>query len=171
MKKLVIGCAVAGLIALSPKSEARSSASIQRPRASVIPEDKPETGEASWYGEEFQGNQTANGETYDLNGLTAAHPTLPFGTTVKVTNLQNSKNILLRINDRGPYFGHRLIDVSKAAAKLLGFVDSGTTPVRVEVVAHPPCHSPALTKCASSPATVSLRRKPQKDPLPTAFSA
>jgi rare lipoprotein A len=137
MRKLVMGCAVAGLIALSAKTEARSSASVQPPRASAVPEEKPETGEASWYGEEFQGNETANGETYDLNGLTAAHPTLPFGTTVRVTNLKNSKNILLRINDRGPYIGRRLIDVSKAAAKRLGFIYSGTTRVRVEVVARP----------------------------------
>jgi len=137
MKQLVIGCAVAGLIALSAKSEARSSASIEPPRASVAPPEKQETGIASWYGEEFQGSQTANGETYDLNGLTAAHPTLPFGTKVKVTNLDNRKNILLRINDRGPYFGQRLIDVSWAAAKRLGFAESGTTRVRVEIVARP----------------------------------
>ena len=137
MKKLVIGCAVAGLIALSAKTEARSSASSQPPRALVVPKEEAETGEASWYGEEFQGNTTANGETYDLNGLTAAHPTLPFGTTVRVTNLNNSKNILLRINDRGPYIGRRLIDVSKAAAKFLGFVGSGTARVRVEVVGRP----------------------------------
>jgi rare lipoprotein A (peptidoglycan hydrolase) len=137
MKKLVIGCAVAGLIALSAKTEARSSTSIQPPRASVVPKEEPETGEASWYGEEFQGNETANGELYDLNGLTAAHPTLPFGTKVRVTNLDNKKHILLRINDRGPHFGQRLIDVSWAAANRLGFVDSGTTRVRVEVVARP----------------------------------
>ena len=137
MRKLVIGCAVAGLIALSPKSEANSSLSILPPRPSVAPSENPETGEASWYGEEFQGNETADGEIYDLNGLTAAHPSLPFGTTVKVTNLHNRKNILLRINDRGPYVRHRLIDVSWAAAKRLGFVESGTTPVRVEVVAQP----------------------------------
>jgi rare lipoprotein A len=137
MKKLVMGCAVAGLIALSPKTEARSSTSVGPPRASVIPKEEPETGVASWYGEEFQGNITADGEIYDLNGLTAAHPTLPFGTTVRVTNLKNRKNILLRINDRGPYIGQRLIDVSWAAAKRLGFVQSGTTRVSVEVVARP----------------------------------
>jgi len=137
MKKLVMGCAVAGLIALSPKTEARSSTSVGPPCRSVIPKEEPETGVASWYGEEFQGNTTANGEIYDLNGLTAAHPTLPFGTTVRVTNLNNRKNILLRINDRGPYIGRRLIDVSWAAAKRLGFVSSGTTQVRVEVVARP----------------------------------
>jgi len=149
MKKLVIGCAVAGLIALSAKTEASSSASIQPPRASVKPEEKPETGEASWYGEEFQGNTTANGETYDLNGLTAAHPTLPFGTTVRVTNLNNRKKILLRINDRGPYVGQRLIDVSWAAAKLLGFIEAGTTPVRVEVVARPSSKLGSGTKLVS----------------------
>jgi rare lipoprotein A len=137
MKKLVIGCAVAGLIALSPKSEARSSVSSLPPRPSVVPKEEPETGEASWYGEEFEGNTTASGEAYDSNGLTAAHPSLPFGTTVRVTNLNNRKNILLRINDRGPYIGRRLIDVSWSAAKRLGFIDTGTTPVRVEVVARP----------------------------------
>ena len=137
MKRLVIGCAVAGLIALSARTEARSSVSSLAPRPSVVPKDEPETGEASWYGEDFQGNETANGEIYDLNGLTAAHPSLPFGTTVRVTNLSNRKKILLRINDRGPYVGRRLIDVSWAAAKRLGFVASGVTPVRVEVVARP----------------------------------
>jgi len=137
MRKLVIGCAVAGLIALSPKSEARSPLSSLAPRPSVVPKEEAETGEASWYGEEFEGNTTASGEVYDSNGLTAAHPTLPFGTTVRVTNLSNRRNILLRINDRGPYIGRRLIDVSQRAAKRLGFIDSGTTPVRVEVVARP----------------------------------
>jgi rare lipoprotein A len=137
VKKLVIGCAVAGLIALSAESEARSSAASLPPRPSAIPREQSLTGEASWYGEEFEGNTTASGEVYDSNGLTAAHPTLPFGTTVRVTNLSNSKNLLLRINDRGPYIGRRLIDVSWNAAKRLGFVDAGTTPVRVEVVARP----------------------------------
>jgi len=137
MKKLIMGCAVAGLIALSAKTEARSSASIQPPRASTTPKEEPETGIASWYGEEFQGNQTANGETYDLNGLTAAHPTLPFGTTIRVTNLRNNKNLVLRVNDRGPHLGRRLLDVSWAAAGRLGFVHSGTTRVRVEVVSYP----------------------------------
>ena len=141
MKKLVIGCAVAGLIALSPKTEARSSVSNLPTRPWVMPGQALETGEAGWYGEEFQGNETANGEIYDFKGLTAAHPSLPFGTTVKVTNLHNRKNILLRINDRGPYVGRRLIDVSWAAAKHLGFVESGTTPVKVEVVALPLCGS------------------------------
>ena len=145
MRKLVIGCAVAGLIALSPKSEARSSVSSLPPRPLVIPKELPETGEASWYGEEFEGNTTASGERFDSNGLTAAHPSLPFGTTVRVTNLSNSRNIVLRINDRGPYIGRRLIDVSWRAAKRLGFVDSGTTPVRVEVVSRPASKTSSAT--------------------------
>ena len=137
MKRLIMGCAVAGLIALSAKSEARSSASVEPSPLSVIPKEEHQIGVASWYGQEFQGNTTASGETFDLNGFTAAHLTLPFGTTIRVTNLKNSKNILLRVNDRGPHIGRRLIDVSWAAAKRLGFVHSGTTPVRVEVVTYP----------------------------------
>jgi rare lipoprotein A len=147
MKRLVIGCAVAGLIALSPKSEARLSASCAVPRLCVTPKGKGETGVASWYGQEFQGNTTASGEVYDLNGLTAAHLTLPLGTTIRVTNLKNSKNILLRVNDRGPHIGRRLLDVSWAAAKRLGFVRSGTTRVRVEVVSYPKWFlSPSMAK-------------------------
>ena len=138
MKRLIIGCAVAGLIALSPKSEARFSGSLSLPRLSIVPSNEHETGVASWYGEEFQGDTTASGEVYDLNGLTAAHHTLPFGTTIRVTNLRNHKNILLRVNDRGPRLGKRLLDVSWSAAKHLGFVHTGTTRVRVEVVSRPP---------------------------------
>jgi rare lipoprotein A len=137
MKMLVMGCAVAGLIALSAKSEARLSASVELPHLCVIPKEKPQIGVASWYGQEFQGNTTASGEVFDINGLTAAHPSLPFGTTIRVTNLKNSKKILLRVNDRGPYIGLRMIDVSWAAAKHLGFVQSGTTRVLVEVVTYP----------------------------------
>jgi rare lipoprotein A len=147
MKKLVMGCTLVGLIALTPKSEARLSASVALPRLSVVPKEKYEIGVASWYGQEFQGNITASGEVYDLNGLTAAHLTLPFGTTIRVTNLKNSKNILLRVNDRGPHIGHRLLDVSWAAAKRLGFVRSGITQVRVEVVNYPKSFlSPSMAK-------------------------
>ena len=137
MKRLIMGCAVAGLIALSAKSEARSSVSVGLSSLAVIPGEKYQVGTASWYGQEFQGNTTASGETFDSNGFTAAHLTLPFGTTIRVTNLKNNKKILLRVNDRGPHIGRRLLDVSWAAAKRLGFVHSGTTPVRVEVVTCP----------------------------------
>jgi len=137
MKKLIIGCAVIAFIALSPRSEARLSGSLSLPRASVAPIQEHAVGLASWYGQELQGNMTASGEIYDLNGLTAAHHTLPFGTTIRVTNLRNHKSILLRVNDRGPNLGTRLLDVSWAAAQRLGFVHSGTTRVHVEVVSRP----------------------------------
>jgi len=91
-----------------------------------------ETGIASWYGEDFHGKSTANGELYDMNALSAAHRTLPLPTIVRVTNLQNGKSILLRVNDRGPYARGRIIDVSKRAADLLGFQRNGTARVRVQ---------------------------------------
>jgi len=165
MKRLIIGCAAVGLIALSPKSEARLSTSLSPPRLLLIPKEELELGIASWYGQEFQGNTTASGEIYNLNGLTAAHQTLPFGTTIRVTNLNNNKSILLRVNDRGPHVGRRLIDVSWAAAGRLGFVHSGLTRVRVQVVSYPKWfHLPskAPTSYSPSPLFTTLRvRKSQ----------
>jgi peptidoglycan lytic transglycosylase len=92
------------------------------------------TGIASWYGEQFHGRYTANGEIFDLNQLTAAHTTLPMPSIVEVTNLQNGRSLQLRVNDRGPFVDGRLIDVSRRAAQLLGFETKGTTPVRVRIV-------------------------------------
>jgi rare lipoprotein A len=136
MRKLVMGCAVAGMIALSPKSEARLLAPVM-PLPLVIPGGKIDLGLASWYGEECDGNLTASGEVFDMKGLTAAHRTLPLGTIVQVTNLKNRKTILLRVNDRGPNFEERVIDVSWAAARCLGFLDAGLAPVQVKVVRYP----------------------------------
>jgi len=132
-----MGCAVAGLIALSPKSEARTSA-ILGPLAiihQVVP--KGEVGMASWYGIERQGKPTASGELYDKNSLTAAHRKLPLGTKVRVTNLKNLESTLLTINDRGPGITGRVIDVSWAAAKELGFLEAGLARVEVDVVSYP----------------------------------
>jgi rare lipoprotein A len=92
------------------------------------------TGVASWYGEQFHGRYTANGEIFDLNQLTAAHTTLPMPCIVEVTNLQNGRSLQLRVNDRGPFVDGRLIDVSRRAAQLLGFESKGTTPVRVRIL-------------------------------------
>src|SRR5271165_5820719 len=92
------------------------------------------TGVASWYGEQFEGRLTANGEIFDLNDLTAAHTTLPMPSIVQVTNLENGRSLQLRVNDRGPFVGGRLIDVSRRAAQLLGFESRGTTLVRVTVL-------------------------------------
>jgi len=91
-----------------------------------------ETGLGSWYGRRFHGKLTANGEVFDPEKFTAAHRTLPWGSRVKVTNLTNGKSVEVRINDRGPFGKGRIIDVSRAAAKVLGMVGSGITTVRVE---------------------------------------
>lgn len=93
-----------------------------------------ETGIASWYGPGFHGRLTANGERYDQHDLTAAHPTLPMPSLVRVTNLENGRSLKLRINDRGPFANNRIIDVSQRAAQLLGFERQGTASVRVEVL-------------------------------------
>jgi rare lipoprotein A (peptidoglycan hydrolase) len=98
-----------------------------------------EVGKASWYGPGFQGNETANGETFDQDKMTAAHPTLPMGTKAEVTNLENGRTVEVRINDRGPYVGDRSIDLSRAAAKTLDMEDDGTAEVRIVV---PPAPSP-----------------------------
>ncbi len=93
-----------------------------------------ETGIASWYGEEFQGKYTANGEIFDLNGLTAAHRTLPLPSIVQVTELESGRSIRIRVNDRGPYDGGRILDLSRRAAQLLGFENQGTARVRVQLL-------------------------------------
>ena len=93
-----------------------------------------EIGTASWYGSDFHNGMTANGETYDMHSLTAAHRTLPLPSIVRVTNLQNGRSLVLRVNDRGPFVNDRIIDVSMAAAQLLDFKDKGTTQVQVEIL-------------------------------------
>ena len=93
-----------------------------------------ETGIASWYGEDFHGKYTANGEVFDLNGTTAAHRTLPMPSIVQITNLENGRSIQLRVNDRGPFARGRIIDVSRRAAQLLGFEGQGTAKVRVKLM-------------------------------------
>ena len=96
-----------------------------------------QVGIASWYGADFHNKQTANGEIYDMNKLTAAHTTLPMPSYVRVTNLENRRSLILKVNDRGPFVGNRLIDVSRRGAQLLGFEKRGTTRVRVEAVSGP----------------------------------
>lgn len=93
-----------------------------------------ETGVASWYGRKFHGNSTANGETYDMYAMTAAHRTLPLPSYVRVTNLSNGRSVIVRVNDRGPFMKNRLIDLSWTAAKKLGFIEQGHARVRVELV-------------------------------------
>src|SRR6202789_4600959 len=95
-------------------------------------------GLASWYGDDFHGRLTANGEVFDMASLTAAHPTLPMACYARVTNLSNGKSLIVRVNDRGPYHGNRLIDVSNKAAELLEFKGNGVAHVRVEYVGRAP---------------------------------
>ena len=97
--------------------------------------DYDETGIASWYGPQFHGKLTANGEVYDMNDVTAAHRTLPMPSIVRVVNLDNGRSLVVRINDRGPYARGRIIDLSRRSAQLLGFEGKGTARVRVQVMA------------------------------------
>ncbi|MCC6398211.1 MAG: septal ring lytic transglycosylase RlpA family protein [Bacteroidetes bacterium] len=92
------------------------------------------SGIASYYAHEFDGRRTANGETYDMHAMTAAHRTLPFNTTVKVTHLQSGESVVVRINDRGPFKDDRVIDLSLEAAKRIGLIANGTGPVRLDVL-------------------------------------
>src|SRR5665213_567873 len=108
------------------------------------------TGMASWYGDDFHGRYTANGEIFDMNSLSAAHPTLPLPSYVRVTNIANHKSIVVRVNDRGPYVGNRLIDVSVRTAKLLGFYGNGLTKVKVEYVGRAPLQGSDDRKLAST---------------------
>ena len=140
MKNFVMGCVVVALVALTARTEARPSGSIDlqsylAPKA--IEATKSELGLASWYGEEFEGNPTASGEIYDMNELTAAHRTLPLGTRIRVTNLRNQRSLIVRINDRGPFIENRFLDLSMAAARKLGFKGAGLALVRAEVISVP----------------------------------
>ena len=92
-------------------------------------------GKASWYGKYFQGKPPASGELFDTAKLTAAHKTLPFGTQLKVTNLYNNKSVIVRVNDRGPFHGKRILDLSKAAARQLNMLHAGVVEVKIEKLA------------------------------------
>lgn len=100
-----------------------------------------ETGIASWYGEDFHGKPTAQGEPYNMYGISAAHKTIPLGSRVRVTNLLNGSEVVCLVNDRGPFVGDRIIDMSYGAARRLGMVDAGLARVRVEVLEMPRYYS------------------------------
>jgi rare lipoprotein A len=106
------------------------------------PRNGVETGTASWYGPDFHGRPTSSREIYNMNDMTAAHPTLPFGTYVLVINLENERTAVVRINDRGPFVGGRIIDLSYAAARVLDMVGPGTARVRLEVLKGYPAAGP-----------------------------
>jgi rare lipoprotein A len=107
-------------------------ATLSQPSSKQVKKHWYQIGRASWYGGSFQGRSTASGENYNMTDLTCAHRSLPLGTLVRVTNLSNQKSVVVRVNDRGPYFASRVVDLSYAAAHFLGF--SGTAQVRLDVL-------------------------------------
>lgn len=116
------GCATA------PRPDLPGSERVA-PIDSPGPEAEIQRGKASWYGPGFHGKRTASGERFDMEALTAAHRTLPFGTLIRVRNSQNGREVVVRINDRGPWVGNRIIDLSKAAGAALGLLEAGEAPV------------------------------------------
>jgi rare lipoprotein A len=106
-------------------------------RAQPAPKGQVLRGKASYYAKRFHGRKTANGERFDVQGMTGAHRSLPFGTRVKVTNLKNGRSVVVRINDRGPYGRGRVIDLSPAAARRIDMIQAGIVPVTVEVLSRP----------------------------------
>jgi rare lipoprotein A len=128
------------VVSLGAAQRPNKSESVNtRSNAAVAPEQKTRTkpyqiGTASWYGSYFQGRTTASGEPYDMYDLTAAHPTLPLGSWVRVTNLRNGRAVVVRINDRGPIVPGRIIDLSYNTAKVLHFESKGLQRVRLDVV-------------------------------------
>jgi rare lipoprotein A len=146
---------IAGLgVAQGPASSGlpKTTAELKRvaPATTAQPKPRPyQVGTASWYGEDFDGKPTASGEPYNMYDLTAAHPTLPLGTMVKVTNLHNRNAVVVRINDRGPIVPGRIIDLSYSAAKVLKFQQRGIQRVRLDVVPR-----------RKAPATLAMLNKP-----------
>ena len=114
---------------------------------------KIQKGTASWYGTKYHGRKSSNGEVYNKTNLTAAHPSLPFGTQVKVTNLSNNQSVVVRITDRGPFKGHRLIDLSEAAARQIDMIRSGTAVVTMEILEKPESEVPPMVALADSVAS------------------
>jgi rare lipoprotein A len=127
----MMGCTVATLALM-----AAPSAGLNPLTTSFFPANC-QFGVASWYGADFQGLPTASGPPYDMNSMTCAHRQLPLGTRIRVTNLLNLRSLVLKVNDRGPYVGGRVLDVSRGAAKCLGFLGAGLAPVRIEIVSYP----------------------------------
>lgn len=119
-----------------------------------------ETGIASWYGPDFDQKYTANGEIFDQNLVTAAHKTLPLPSIVRVTNLENGRSIELRVNDRGPYVGNRIIDLSRRAAQLLGYEQAGTAKVRVQILVPETIQAQSLAKLNGSEGAPTIEHLP-----------
>jgi rare lipoprotein A len=127
----------AGVVTTAPAAAPINPQATQKlpaAKSTILAQTANKGGRASWYGPGFHGKRTANGERFNQNDLTAAHRHLPFGTKVKVTNVHNGRSVVVRINDRGPFSRGRVIDLSKAAARLIGVFQSGSAPVLLEVL-------------------------------------
>jgi len=136
------GCETTRGVVRAPPPERAPPPAPPGPPAPRTPASRPplpdESGSASWYGRKHQGQPTASGEAYDMHALTAAHPSLPLGTRVRVTNLRNGRSVEVRVNDRGPVIADRIIDLSYQAAKTLDALSPGVVPVKIRVLALPP---------------------------------
>lgn len=166
---MLAGCAETALVNHASKSIGKSTDPVQIGAGSrggiykvgnpyqingvwYYPKEDPnydESGIGSWYGEQFHGKRTANGEIFDMNEVTAAHPTLPMPSLVRVTNLENGRSIVVRMNDRGPYANNRIIDLSRRSAQLLGYERQGTARVRVQYLGPAPLEGGGETMVAS----------------------
>src|SRR5258708_39037758 len=137
---LVVGCgAVQEPTSLGSANSYKASETVAVAYPAVRPHAHPyQVGTASWYGEYFEGKPTASGEPFNMYDLTAAHPTLPLGTLVKVTNLRNGRTLVVRVNDRGPVVDGRIIDLSYEAARELDLKNRGIQRVRLDLVEQPP---------------------------------
>ena len=132
LRKLM-GLGMLAVLLMTTACSRKTVARAPRPTAPPPRIGATETGIASWYGVPYHGRRTSNGETYDMDKLTAAHKTLAFDTWVEVTNLDNGKKITVRINDRGPFVRGRIIDLSRAAARRIEMIGPGTARVRLKV--------------------------------------
>lgn len=131
---LIFACTPSPRYGAGSSHKKNSSANAKKTSKKQGHHKKVMTGIASYYGQDFHGKLTSNGEVFDMYGLTAAHKTLPLNTIVRVTNLDNDKSLILRINDRGPFIEGRILDCSYGAAKKLGYLKAGTARVRIEVI-------------------------------------
>ncbi len=128
----VLLAAYMGMVSTGPEPYRIAGAqTVERMAFHEVERGDPLRGVASWYGPELHGRPTASGEPFDMDDLTAAHPTLPLGTRAQVTNLDNGRTVTVRINDRGPFSGHRMIDLSRAAAREIGMLAAGSATVEV----------------------------------------
>lgn len=137
-RRLLIAAAFVGAVVLIDACTGASPRFVTKASTPVTATSSTRThqlaGIASYYSDEFHGRKTSSGETFDMNELTAAHRTLPFDTKVRVTNLENNRSVVVRINDRGPFKDDRVIDLSLKAARQIGLIANGTAPVRLEIL-------------------------------------